>query len=71
MIPDKEFSTNLLREESQRLNSKLEFLASRDKDEIYEQGLELLSKQEFKEGTINAFKFFRLVRFTILKCNGN
>lgn len=50
MIPDAEFSSRLVKEESDRLNAKVKALAPWEKEDIYSKGLQLLSKQELKEG---------------------
>ena len=50
MIPDNEFSNRLATEEVNRLAEKIKELTPSDKDDIYRKGLELISKQEFKEG---------------------
>lgn len=50
MIPDSEFSARLVKEETDRLNDKVKDLTLSEKDDIYSKGLQLLSKQEFKEG---------------------
>jgi Zn-dependent M16 (insulinase) family peptidase len=49
MIPDKEFSSRLIQEESDRLHEKVKNLSTADKEEIHQNGLDLLSKQECKE----------------------
>ena len=50
MIPDNDFSTRLIKEESERLNEKVKDLTSNDRADIYNKGLQLLLKQESKEG---------------------
>jgi Zn-dependent M16 (insulinase) family peptidase len=49
MIPDSQFSSRLITEESDRLKEKVKDLSLKDKEDIHQKGLQLLAKQEFKD----------------------